>query len=153
MEYRLRRHDGEYRWVLDHGIARYGESGEFLGYIASCIDVTERRQAEDALKAIALLPSQNPFPVLRIDKAGILLYMNPASSKLLQQLNLVVGNRVSEDLTRAVQASLHTSHVTKREVAIRSRFYLVTITPVCEEGYANLYWTDIRERKAQEHAL
>jgi PAS domain S-box-containing protein len=153
MEYRLRRHDGEYRWVSDHGIARYGESGEFLGYIGSCIDVTERRHAEDALKTIALLPSQNPFPVLRIDKAGILLYMNPASSGLLQQLHLVVGNHVSADLTQQVQASLQTSQVTKKEVAINSRLYLVTITPVCDEGYANLYWTDITERNAEAETL
>ena len=150
MEYRLCRHDGEYRWVLDHGLPRYADSGEFLGYIGSCIDVTERRKAEDALKAVALLPSQNPFPVLRIDRKGILLYMNPASSRLLQQLNLVVGNHVSQELTQSVQASLQTSHVTKIERAIGARSYLVTITPVCEEGYANLYWTDITERKELE---
>jgi two-component system sensor kinase FixL len=46
MEYRLRRHDGEYRWVSDRGIPRYDPPGTFLGYIGSCVDVTERRQAE-----------------------------------------------------------------------------------------------------------
>ncbi|WP_223146692.1 sensor histidine kinase [Methylomonas albis] len=44
MEYRLRRHDGEYRWLLDNGIPRYSDKGEFLGYIGSCIDITENRQ-------------------------------------------------------------------------------------------------------------
>jgi len=46
MEYRLRRADGEYRWVLDNGVPRYSPQGEFLGYIGSCIDTTERRLAE-----------------------------------------------------------------------------------------------------------
>ena len=47
MEYRLRRHDGEYRWLLDHGIPLWEPAGEFAGYIGSCIDITERKQSED----------------------------------------------------------------------------------------------------------
>ncbi|MFW6357735.1 MAG: PAS domain S-box protein [Chroococcales cyanobacterium] len=46
IEYRLRRHDREYRWVLDEGIPRYSTNGEFLGYIGSCIDISDRKQAE-----------------------------------------------------------------------------------------------------------
>ena len=47
MEYRLRRADGEYRWVLESGVPRYNTpEGEFAGYIGSCIDITSRRQAE-----------------------------------------------------------------------------------------------------------
>ncbi|PWU19349.1 MAG: hypothetical protein C5B50_06770 [Verrucomicrobia bacterium] len=46
MEYRIRRHDGQYRWLLDHGVPRYDPERNFLGYIGSCVDVTERKQAE-----------------------------------------------------------------------------------------------------------
>ena len=49
MEYRLRRQDGEYRWVLDNGLPRFDQSRSFAGYIGSCIDVTERKQAEEDL--------------------------------------------------------------------------------------------------------
>jgi signal transduction histidine kinase/ActR/RegA family two-component response regulator len=46
MEYRLRRADGVYRWVLVNGVPRYSPNGQFLGYIGTCVDITERIQAE-----------------------------------------------------------------------------------------------------------
>ena len=52
MQYRLRRYDGEYRWLLDTGIPRSNPDGSFDGYIGSCMDVTERKQAEEALAGI-----------------------------------------------------------------------------------------------------
>jgi len=50
MEYRLRRADGQYRWVLDRGTPRYAAGGRFVGYIGSCIDITDRRRAESELR-------------------------------------------------------------------------------------------------------
>jgi PAS domain S-box-containing protein len=53
MEYRLRRHDGEYRWIFDQGVPRFNADDTFAGYIGSCIDVTERKLAEEALAAMS----------------------------------------------------------------------------------------------------
>ena len=50
MEYRLRRADGEYRWILDRGTPRYTPSGQFAGYIGSCIDITDRKLLEAELR-------------------------------------------------------------------------------------------------------
>ncbi len=47
MEYRLRRHDGEYRWIEDCGVPRYDAQARFLGYIGSCIDITVPRAAKE----------------------------------------------------------------------------------------------------------
>jgi len=53
MEYRSRRRDGDYRWILDQGVPRFSVDGAFAGYIGSCIDVTERRLAEEALATLS----------------------------------------------------------------------------------------------------
>jgi len=50
MEYRMRRHSGEYRWILDTGVPRFDNDGAFLGYIGSCVDITERKEQEVALQ-------------------------------------------------------------------------------------------------------
>jgi PAS domain S-box-containing protein len=44
---RLRRHDGQYRWILDIGVPRFEEDGSFSGYIGSCVDITEQKLAEE----------------------------------------------------------------------------------------------------------
>ena len=53
MQYRLRRNDGEYRWISDIGVARFNPDRSFAGYIGSCIDVTERKMAEEALASLS----------------------------------------------------------------------------------------------------
>ncbi|MBE9169421.1 diguanylate cyclase [Pleurocapsales cyanobacterium LEGE 06147] len=49
MEYRLLHADGAYRWVLNTGVPRFTNSGKFAGFICSCVDITERKQAEELL--------------------------------------------------------------------------------------------------------
>jgi PAS domain S-box-containing protein len=50
MEYRLRRHDGEYRWIVDRGVPRFTPDGQFAGYIGACTDITDRKRAEEELR-------------------------------------------------------------------------------------------------------
>ncbi len=50
MEYRLMRNDGVYRWIFDRGAPFYSPEGTFQGYIGSCIDVTDRVEAQEAIK-------------------------------------------------------------------------------------------------------
>jgi two-component system, LuxR family, sensor kinase FixL len=50
MQYRLRRNDGEYRWISDNGVPGYDSQKNFVGYIGSCVDVTELMKKERALR-------------------------------------------------------------------------------------------------------
>jgi len=52
MEYRLRHASGEHRWVLDTGTPRFTSDGKFLGYIGSCMDITDRKEAEKILHEV-----------------------------------------------------------------------------------------------------
>ncbi|MEH1913638.1 PAS domain S-box protein [Nostoc sp.] len=54
MEYRLKRFDGEYRWILDTGTPRFTSEGEFLGYISSCVDISDKILAERTLQQLNL---------------------------------------------------------------------------------------------------
>jgi signal transduction histidine kinase len=60
LEYRLRRHDGTYHWIMDTGIPRRGPEGQFLGYIGSCIDIEDRKKGEEELLSLhqALINAQ-----------------------------------------------------------------------------------------------
>jgi PAS domain S-box-containing protein len=53
IEYRLRRHDGEYRWLIDIGVPRFDKERSFRGYIGIGVDMTERKQAEEALSGVS----------------------------------------------------------------------------------------------------
>jgi len=53
VEYRIRRIDGQYRWILNSCVPRFESDGRFAGYIGSAIDVTERKLAEEALSMVS----------------------------------------------------------------------------------------------------
>ncbi len=53
MEHRIHRQDGEYRWVVTAGVPRYEVDRSFLGYIGTCVDITERKLAEEALSTVS----------------------------------------------------------------------------------------------------
>jgi PAS domain S-box-containing protein len=73
LDYRLRRADGEYRWILARGIPRYASGdGTFEGYIGICVDITDRREAEQALRRsedqLRLVTDSLPSLVAYVDR-------------------------------------------------------------------------------------
>src|ERR1700733_5399183 len=51
MEYRLRHHTGEYRWIIDHGTPRYATDGTFEGYVGGCLDIHDQKEAAEKARS------------------------------------------------------------------------------------------------------
>jgi PAS domain S-box-containing protein len=153
MEFRIVKPDGTTRWIHRKGQIEVNDHGEAIRINGISFDITERKQAEEAVQAIALFPDQNPQPVLRISDAGILLYANPAATRVFNEWGLRVGEDVPLYLRTLVLSSFHALQNQETEHHIGLRSYLVTTTPIADAGYANLYWFDITERKQAEAAV
>jgi PAS domain S-box-containing protein len=153
MEFRIVKTNDNVRWIHRQGDVEFDDHGEAIRINGISLDITDRKQAEEAVSAVALFPAQNPSPVLRVNAAGILLYMNPASGQVLGELNLRPGQPVPAYLQDLVRESLRTKQAQNVEYEISDHHYLISATPIALKGYANLYWTDITERKRGEVAL
>ena len=85
MEYRLRRKDGEYRWVLDSGTPRFDAAAAFIGYIGSCLDIGEQKQAE----------LDHQLQSLELARVGRLAVMGELAASLAHEVNNPLGAMVT----------------------------------------------------------
>lgn len=97
MVYRLRRYDGEYRWMLDNGMPHYNDEGEFLGYVGASIDITERREAEEGLKRSHEELAQNNRNIALISKMNDQLQVCIDHDEVQSVLSHYVPNIFSEN--------------------------------------------------------
>ncbi len=81
MDYRLRRHDGEYRWIRDNGTPRFDSEGRFIGYIGHCLDITDRVEAEQSLRKLSQAVEQSPESIIITDRNSVIEYVNAACLK------------------------------------------------------------------------
>ena len=88
MQYRLRRYDGEYRWISDQGVARYDSNGKFSGYIGSCVDITDLINKDEALREfeerVVLAAEATNHGVWELDTATNELWMSDKARALFQ---------------------------------------------------------------------
>lgn len=88
MEYRLRRRDGHYRWVLNHGAPRFNPDGSFAGYAGCCIDIHERKEVEEALRSseefIRSILESSADRIETLDTEGRLISMNRSGMRLME---------------------------------------------------------------------
>jgi PAS domain S-box-containing protein len=114
MEYRLRRADGEYRWILDFGIPRFANGGTFVGYMGSCIDITERRRVQEEALDRSKLES------LGVLTSGIAHYFNNLLGGILASAELLSAERTDcsrpeeEELTRIKADALRGGEIVRQ---------------------------------------
>ena len=117
MQYRLKRYDGEYRWISDQGVARHDAQGNFAGYIGSCVDVTELLNKERALREfeerVVLAAEAAHLGVWEMDTTTNEIWMSDGARTLFQ-----FDSETSLDHAR-VQDRVHPEDRALRDSAIK----------------------------------
>jgi two-component system CheB/CheR fusion protein len=126
MMYRLKRRDGAYRWMLDIGSPLYGADGEFSGYIGSCVDITERRQAEESLRQadrrkdefLAVLSHELRNPLAPIAMAIAVLQRRPAADAQELEVRAILERQTAQ-LARLLDDLLDVNRIRTGKIVLR----------------------------------
>ncbi|MHC5817111.1 MAG: PAS domain S-box protein [Nostoc sp.] len=176
MEYRLRRFDGEHRWVLDTGVPRFAPTGEFLGYIGSCVDIHDRNLAQEALRdseeRYRILTEVSPQAIWMGNSDSGITYCNQYwldySGLTMQQTTGYSWIYIihPDDRDRAFKTSMQAvANATNYEQEIRFRqvsdgsyrWHIVRGLPFRDPAGQIIKWvgiaSDIHDRKVAEAAL
>ncbi|MEO8836472.1 MAG: ATP-binding protein [Caldimonas sp.] len=130
MDLRLRRGDGEYRWMLDQGVPRLDTGGAAVGFVGSCVDIHERKALEEALaertrqlrlaerrqgQFLATLSHELRNPLAPIANVGSVMRTLEATNPILVRLREILERQVARlghliedliDVTRAAQGQI-----------------------------------------------
>src|SRR5688572_3329677 len=137
LEHRVRRADGEYRWVIDAGRPRFGHHGTFLGHIGSVIDITERKAIEDKLREgdrrkdefLATLAHELRNPLAPIRNGLEVMKRIPTDNRVLRQTRDMMDRQLSH-MVRLIDDLLDVSRITRGMVELRRQ--LVSVKTVVD---------------------
>jgi len=110
-------------------------------------------QAERQAKSLARFPEENPYPVLRLDRQGLLTYANKASQIFLTEMGCALGQPLPERHRAMIQTALDSGEMQHFEIAFGDRIFAFVARPVLPEGYVNLYGMDITLREEAMDAI
>jgi PAS domain S-box-containing protein len=142
--------DGSIIWVEVSLSFLRDKDGKPVEILMVSRDITERKRAESEIQALARFPSENPNPVLRIARDGMLLYVNEASLSQLPDWHLQAGRGVPSMVRDVASEVLNSGKARLLDLEHRGRVYSFFVAPIADAGYANLYGRDITDHKRAE---
>ena len=123
-------------------------------YFVAVFDViTEHKQVEQELASLSKFPTENPNPVLRVLNDGKVIYANKASQELLESWGCEVEGYLPVDMKDTVSALVESGINKSVDIPCNDKVYAISLVPVTESGYVNLYGSDITERKRAAEEL
>ena len=145
--------DGSPIHILCSNLIRRNKEGNLLQAEAFISDITERKKAEEDIENLARFPSENPNPVLRIAKNGVILYANAATRPLLTEWKREVGQPLPDSFRQMATTAFTSGSSFRFELEHLDRIFSFEISPVKNADYVNAYGRDITERKKIEKSL
>ena len=116
-------------------------------------EIAERKRAEEEIARLAKFPDENPNPIVRVDREGTVLYANSVAWPLLDEWKCRVGQPLPEYWRRFVAAVTSSGSREDTEINVGKQVFSLTVTPVADKDYINLYGLDITSRKQAEEKL
>jgi PAS domain S-box-containing protein len=125
----------------------------FAGIGSQIGQFLERKRVEADVESASRLPKENPSPVIRLAREGVVLYANPAAEQILGVWQVNVGRLAPETFVEPGRAVLASGVRQQLEISVGDQTYAVDFAPVSDADYVNLYFNDITARKRMEKAL
>lgn len=125
----------------------------FAGIGSQIGQFIERKRAEAKVEAASLLPQENPAPVIRVTREGIIAFANPAAEHVLGGWQVAVGNFAPEHISSKVSEVFAHGSREATELTVGDLTYSVELAPITSADYVNLYFTDITDRKEMERSV
>jgi signal transduction histidine kinase len=129
------------------------EGEKIVGIQCLIIDITDRENKEKQISNLAKFPSQNPNPVLRVDKAGKILYANKAADNYGFILDKKGTRYITKELKETITNSFNSGSSDTVELEIGSKTFSFVVAPIPNKDYVNIYGHEITESKKYEVLL
>src|SRR5262249_10057806 len=137
----------EIRQPNEHVLATFAGIGSQIGQFM------QRKRVEAEVESASLLPKENPAPVIRITREGIVAFANPAADELLSVWDVAVGTIAPDDIAVTVRQVFPSAMRVTIQQSVGGRVYSIQLVPITSADYVNLYFTDITEQEWIEKAL